>query len=112
VVLFSDVLHHTEEPTALLKEARRVATRHVLVKDHFRKGIAAGARLRFMDWVGNARFGVALPFNYWGEEQWQTAWREIGLQPQQLITKLGLYPAPADWVFGARLQFIALLNLA
>lgn len=112
VVLFSDVLHHTKEPAALLKEARRVATRHVLLKDHYRKGIAAHTRLQFMDWVGNARFGVALPFNYWGDEQWQAAWREIGLQPQQVITKLGLYPRPADWIFGASLHFIALLNLA
>jgi SAM-dependent methyltransferase len=110
VVLFSDVLHHTDEPAILLKEARRVASRHVLLKDHYRKGIAAHTRLRFMDWVGNARFGVALPFNYWREEQWQGAWREIGLQPRQLITRLGLYPRPADWVFGASLHFIALLD--
>lgn len=111
VVLFSDVLHHTGDPAALLREARRVATRHVLLKDHYRKGIAAYTRLRFMDWVGNARFGVALPFNYWSEEQWQATWQEIGLRPQHLITKLGLYPRAADWVFGAKLHFIALLNL-
>jgi ubiquinone/menaquinone biosynthesis C-methylase UbiE len=110
VVLFSDVLHHTEEPTALLKEARRVATRHVLLKDHSRKGIAAGARLRFMDWVGNARFGVALPYNYWTRQQWHTTWQQIGLQPEHLVTDLGLYPKPADWVFGAQLHFIALLK--
>jgi SAM-dependent methyltransferase len=110
VVLFSDVLHHTEEPAVLLKEARRVARRNILLKDHFRKGIAAQTRLRFMDWVGNARFGVALPFNYWSEQQWHAAWREIGLRPEQLITRLGLYPRPADWVFGAGLHFIALLN--
>ena len=111
VVLFSDVLHHTADPTILLREARRVALRHVLLKDHYRKGIAAQARLRLMDWVGNARFGVALPFNYWSVDQWHTAWRDVGLRPRQLVTRLGLYPPPADWVFGARLHFIALLDL-
>lgn len=110
VVLFSDVLHHTEDPTILQREARRVASQGVLIKDHYRKGFAAGQRLRFMDWVGNARFGVALPYNYWIETQWNSAWHQIGLCPEQLLTRLGLYPVPADWIFGAKLHFIALLK--
>ena len=110
VVLFSDVLHHTADPTILLREAHRVASRHVLIKDHYREGLAASARLRFMDWVGNARFGVALPYNYWTERQWRLAWHDIGLQPERLESELGLYPKPADWVFGAKLHFIALLR--
>jgi SAM-dependent methyltransferase len=110
VVLFSDVLHHAQDAAVLLREARRVAKHSVLLKDHNRNGLAAGARLRFMDWVGNARFGVALPYNYWTEHQWRTAWEEIGLRPDQLITNLGLYPPPANWIFGARLHFVALLK--
>ena len=112
VVLFSDVLHHTADATVLLREARRTAKQHVLLKDHYREGLAAKARLRFMDWVGNARFGVALPYNYWTRQQWHNAWRQIGLQPEQLVTKLGLYPKPANWIFGAQLHFIALLKTA
>lgn len=110
VVLFSDVLHHTVDPTILLREAYRITRHYVLIKDHFRKGMAARARLRFMDWVGNARFGVSLPYNYWTQPQWYAAWNEIGLQPEQLATKLGLYPRPANWIFGANLHFIALLR--
>jgi SAM-dependent methyltransferase len=110
VVLFSDVLHHTVNPKILLQEGHRIARHHVLIKDHFRQGMAAHARLRFMDWVGNARFGVSLPYNYWTQLQWHAAWKEIGLQPEQLVTKLGLYPKPANWIFGANLHFIALLR--
>jgi SAM-dependent methyltransferase len=110
VVLFSDVLHHTVDATILLREARRTTKQYVLIKDHFREGLAANARLRFMDWVGNARFGVALPYNYWTRPRWHTAWRQIGLQPEHLVTTLGLYPKPADWFFGAHLHFIALLR--
>src|SRR5689334_4074651 len=32
-VLISDVLHHTQNPTDLLREARRVTARHLLLKD-------------------------------------------------------------------------------
>jgi ubiquinone/menaquinone biosynthesis C-methylase UbiE len=110
VVLFSDVLHHTADPAILLCEARRVAKHSVLVKDHNHNGLLAGARLRLMDWVGNARFGVALPYNYWTERQWHDAWREIGLHPEHLITNLGLYPPPADWIFGAKLHFAVRLT--
>jgi SAM-dependent methyltransferase len=110
VVLFSDVLHHTLDATILLREARRTAKQHVLIKDHYREGLGANAKLRFMDWVGNSRFGVALPYNYWTRQQWHTTWQQIRLQPEQLVTKLGLYPKPADWIFGAQLHFIALLK--
>jgi SAM-dependent methyltransferase len=110
VVLFSDVLHHTSDPAILLREAHRVSRQGVLVKDHNRNGLLAGARLRFMDWVGNARFGVALPYNYWTARQWHEAWREIGLKPEQTVTKIGLYPRPIDWLFGAKLHFITLLK--
>ena len=111
VVLFSDVLHHTEDPIVLLQEARRVA-RCILIKDHYREGLAANTRLRLMDWVGNARFGVALPYNYWSQTQWRDAWEKLGLRSERQVTELGLYPFPANWVFGAKLHFIALLSPA
>ncbi len=111
-VLFVDVLHHTDDPSILLREAARVAASSVLIKDHFRKGFAAQQRLRLMDWVGNARFGVALPYNYWTENQWNGAWQEIGLRPDQLVTDLHLYSGLADRVFGAKLHFVAVLKKA
>ena len=64
-VVFVDVLHHTDDPAALLREAARVSRGAILVKDHLCESSSARARLRFMDWLGNARHGVALPYNYW-----------------------------------------------
>ena len=64
-VMFVDVLHHTDDPFVLLQEARRVSRQAVVIKDHIRQGFLAGQTLRFMDWVGNARHGVVLPYNYW-----------------------------------------------
>ncbi len=58
VVMFVDILHHTEDPETLLAEARRVASQAVVLKDHTRDGIRAGSTLRFMDGVGNAPHGI------------------------------------------------------
>ena len=69
VVTFINVLHHTADPTVLLNESRRVARQAVILKDHTRNGLFASATLRFMDRVGNAHYGVALPYNYWSFAQ-------------------------------------------
>ncbi len=110
VVMFVDVLHHTDDPEILLREARRVARHSVILKDHTRNGILAGPILRFMDWVGNAPHGIVLPYNYWTEQRWHQAFAHIGLRPQVWFAKLGLYPAPASWIFDRSLHFIARLD--
>ena len=101
-----DVLHHTEDPTVLLREAARVSAGPIVVKDHLVVGPLARARLRVMDWFGNAKIGVALPYNYWTPAQWERAFAEIGLEPDRTITRLDLYPPPAAWIFGGRLHVV------
>src|SRR5262249_6117332 len=109
VVLLVDVLHHTDDPTILLREAARVARRCVLIKDHTRYASLAGPTLRFMDSAGNAPHGVTLPYNYWPKRRWVEAFRDLGLTVQSWQADLGLSPGPADWVFGRSLHFIASL---
>jgi SAM-dependent methyltransferase len=109
-VLFVDVLHHTRDPKILLREAARVARQCVLIKDHNRDGLLAGPTLRFMDWVGNARHGVVLPYNYWPARRWTETFASLGLAPVSTKTHLGLYPWPAAWVFGRQLHFLAKLE--
>jgi SAM-dependent methyltransferase len=110
VVLFVDVLHHTHDPMVLLREAQRVARRAIVIKDHTMDGFLAGATLRFMDRIGNARHGVALPYNYWTSEQWDRAIRELGLRAAVWKRDLGLYPKPAQWLFERSLHFIGVLE--
>ena len=107
VVLFVDVLHHAHEPQALLREAVRVARSALVIKDHVRQGLAAGATLRFMDWVGNAGWGVDLPYDYWSAEEWARARAALGLTLEEERLDLGLYPPWADWLFGRSLHFAA-----
>jgi SAM-dependent methyltransferase len=110
VVLFVDVLHHTTDPTILLREAKRVASDSVVIKDHTKDGLLAGQTLSFMDWVGNARHGVALPFNYWPEARWRGAFEDLSLYVAYWRKTLGLYPWSHTWLFDRSLHFIARLT--
>jgi SAM-dependent methyltransferase len=111
VVSFCDVLHHTPDPNVLLREARRVARKAVVIKDHNADGLFAFTRLRFMDWVGNAPHGVVLPYNYWTEAQWRGAFADIGLTPTLWNADIPLYPFPASAIFGSGLHFVTSLGV-
>jgi len=107
VVMFIDVLHHTLDPNILLHEAARVTKSCLLIKDHTKDGLLAGPTLRFMDWVGNARHGVALPCNYWPENLWHDTFRKMDLEVSSWTQKVALYPWWATWLFGRSLHFVA-----
>jgi SAM-dependent methyltransferase len=109
-VMFIDVLHHTDDALALLREAKRVARQTILIKDHPRNGFLAGPTLRFMDWVANRRHGIALPYNYWPRQKWFETFAQLGLTVRVWKTKLGLY-RPLGWLFGRGLHFVARLDV-
>ena len=109
-VMFVDVLHHTDDPSVLLKEAKRVARRLVVLKDHTMDGILAHTTLRLMDWVGNAHHGVVLPYNYWPQDRWHVACHELDMAILHWESDLHLYPYPASLIFGRSLHFVASLD--
>jgi SAM-dependent methyltransferase len=109
-VMFVDVLHHADDAQALLREAARVARSCVIIKDHLREGVGAEATLRFMDWVGNARFGVSLPYRYWSRSEWTEAFAALGLTIDVQKEDLALYPQPASLFFDRSLHFVARLR--
>jgi SAM-dependent methyltransferase len=109
VVMLIDVLHHTNDPLAVLREAARVAARAVVIKDHLCDGWLASPTLRFMDRVSNRRYGVSLPYNYFRLQQWHEAFDLLGLRVDDWRTRLDLYPWPAKLVFERSLHFMARL---
>jgi len=109
-VLFVDVLHHAADAPALLAEARRVSRGVVVVKDHLLDPWLAGPRLRFMDYVGNARHGVALPYHYLRRREWEALYAATGLRLELLTSDFDLYPWPASCLFGGGLHFLARLE--
>jgi SAM-dependent methyltransferase len=103
-----DVLHHTKDPLTLLLEASRVAPM-VIIKDHLREGMLAEETLRAMDWVGNARHGVVLPYNYWNRLQWQAAFERAQLHAEAWQDDVPLYVGPLQMLFGRSLHFVTRL---
>lgn len=112
VVQFVDVLHHVEDPATLLLEAIRVTRRFVVIKDHLREGVLAGPTLRFMDRVGNRRFGVPLRFRYLTRREWRDLFQTTSLSVDVWIGALRLYPWPASVLFDRSLHFVARLAIA
>jgi SAM-dependent methyltransferase len=112
IVMFIDVLHHTDDPVSLLREAARVARKSIIIKDHLADGFLAESTLRFMDRIGNARYGVALPGNYWRLTQWEKAFEALALTPMEWRVNLNLYPKVIDMWFGRSLHFVARVEAA
>lgn len=110
-VMLIDVLHHCRTPDELLAEARRVARRTIIVKDHTAAGPVGRLVLRVMDWVGNRGHGVSLTYNYWSAQRWQQAWRSHDLVPVATRRKLGLYPFWARPLLEWRKHFLVRLDL-
>lgn len=110
-VTIVDVLHHTDNPAAVMREATRVARRGIVVKDHLREGLAAKHILRLMDWVGNRGHDVRLPYNYLSREEWAWVIDSAGLTVGDWEENIGLYPFPASLLFGRNLHFIAKLEV-
>lgn len=105
-VTIVDVLHHTDEPGAVLAEAARVARKGVIVKDHLNEGVLSGPTLRFMDWVGNRGHDVVLPYNYLDGAGWARAHARAGLQVVIRKARLGIYPVPFTYLFDRKLHFV------
>ena len=108
--LFVDVLHHIDDPTLLLREARRVTRRFVLIKDHLSENWFDFKTLQFMDWVGNRPHGVRLPYNYQSHKEWEASFAKCGLSIAQWTSEVPLYPFPFSLIVGRGLHFVALLE--
>jgi SAM-dependent methyltransferase len=110
VAMAIDVFHHAADPDTLLAEMKRVSRGVIVIKDHLLHGAASRLMLRAMDWVGNFRHGVRLPFSYFTETEWRRMWDSRGLRPVSMARHLHLYPFPLSPVFDAELHFLAALE--
>lgn len=110
-VTFVDVLHHADDAYRVLEEASRVSRKHIIIKDHLTDGLLNEPILKFMDYVGNKRHGVALPYDYLSKSQWDSHFENLGWTIDSWNTSLGIYPAWCSWAFDRELHFIAKLSV-
>jgi len=108
--LFVDVLHHTNDPLTVLRDACRVSRKFILIKDHLAENAFDHWTLRLMDWIGNRPHGGVLPYAYLSRGRWQNFYRRLGLTVVKTEDRIPLYPFPFSVLFGRNLHFIALLK--
>jgi SAM-dependent methyltransferase len=79
-VMIIDVLHHDKNPGRILREAKRVSRRYLLIKDHYWKTKKDFKILRYVDYIGNKPYGVALPYNFLKMESWRDLFKKNNLR--------------------------------
>lgn len=105
VVTISDVLHHCAKPQDVLRECLRVASRCVLVKDHFRFGPLSNAMLLALDIVGNAEAGVLVRGTYFSPNEWIEMVRHAGGRIGVLEWPMQIHATPLRYITRDELQF-------
>jgi len=108
---FVDVLHHTQDPAILLREAARVSRSFVLLKNHLDENFIDDATLRYMDWAGNRPYGDVLTYNYKSRDQWAEHFSRCGLAEPSWTTEVPLYAWPFNLLVGRGLHFVSLLRI-
>jgi ubiquinone/menaquinone biosynthesis C-methylase UbiE len=110
VTILADVVHHEEDYMKLLREAVRVTKRYLIIKDHVANGFLAYPRICFMDWAANNPYGVKCLYRYFSVAQWKEHYAELGLTIEKEWRTIRLYPEPFNFIFGNRLQYLAVLE--
>jgi len=111
LVLLSDVLHHSAEALALLREALRMVDPRgwIVVKDHVSFGLTSRMILRTMDLVGNLESGVGTRGSYRTFGQWEQLVGAAGGTIDQRVWPMCVHDLP--WRIVARSEYQLLLRV-
>jgi len=109
-VTFVDVLHHTTNHQRLISEAVRVSTGSIVIKDHLSNSWLDHKILSFMDWIGNRSLGIQSIYNYFSQAQWDSVFKEIGIEKVAKIQVKKLYPFPFGLIFNRNMQVLFVLH--
>lgn len=70
-VMIIDVLHHDKSPQKIIAEAKRVAKKYILIKDHYWNNKLDLMILKLADYIGNKAYGINLPYNFLNLKSWK-----------------------------------------
>jgi SAM-dependent methyltransferase len=102
-----DVIHHCDNPLAIIKELTRCSRKYLLIKDHTYHNYFEKTVLSVLDEIGNRRFGVRSLCNYQYDHEWFKLISDSGFKLEKLIQPVKCHVGPLGW-FTNHLQFIAL----
>jgi ubiquinone/menaquinone biosynthesis C-methylase UbiE len=76
------VLHHADQPDAILRECLRVARRRVIVAEDVFENALELLLLKGLDWFGNRSVSseMRLPFNFRTEAEWRAEFARLGVR--------------------------------
>lgn len=79
LVLIVDVIHHSNNPQELIKEAKRVTKKHILIKDHYYNNKFDYLLLKYSDYIGNKPYSIELPYNFLKKQQWLNIFNKLSI---------------------------------
>jgi len=98
-VIVIDVLHHDTNPEQVLREAKRVSRKLIIIKDHYWNNKFELAILKIADYIGNRPYGIKLPYNFLQMKEWHRIIKKNGLRIISTAQFKYSYYHPANQLF-------------
>jgi ubiquinone/menaquinone biosynthesis C-methylase UbiE len=89
--LLINVLHHAGDYENLLREAKRVSRKGIIIKDHYANNKLDYYTLVLMERIGNMFVSIDQPYNFFSEEEWKGLFSVFELHTARLLTKFISY---------------------
>ncbi|MFH1978182.1 MAG: methyltransferase domain-containing protein [Candidatus Aenigmatarchaeota archaeon] len=85
-VLFVYMLHHTPTPKTIenmLKEAKRVARKDIIILDHIYTNSLSKALLMVYDYTSNVLYDMPIPLNFLKIKEWGSIFTKLNLKVEE-----------------------------
>jgi SAM-dependent methyltransferase len=111
LITIVDVLHHADDPRAVLKESLRVLhpQGRIVIKDHARKGAWSGFVLSSMDIISNLGMHLRAAGRYLSLEEWEDIFADLSAEVSAKETPFRVHNNP--WRLIARDAYHVLWSL-
>lgn len=84
VAIIIETLHHCDDPIQILREAKRVAKKVIILEDVHVSRIHKMI-MNFYDFMMNVRHGVNTPFNFRSHKEWMGIFERLGLKVMKTV---------------------------